>query len=144
VPCLLGERRSIPPFPFEAMWNSLMESPIMAHSGDGGPPQYEPMTVASEPSFQGGRLRLSKQSALNSWLPKQMVSPREKPSHGRRSQSTATASANDGTIGMSRGNVCCKSPFLAGELLVFSASTRIRWSRLRVLVLRWSCKLQST
>jgi hypothetical protein len=36
MPCLLGERRSILPPPFEAVWNSSVESPIMAHSGDGG------------------------------------------------------------------------------------------------------------
>jgi hypothetical protein len=45
VPCLLGEGRSILPSPSEAMWNSSVESSVMAHSGDGGPPWVEPMTM---------------------------------------------------------------------------------------------------
>jgi hypothetical protein len=32
------------------MWNSLVVSPIMARSGDGGPLRVEPMKAASEPS----------------------------------------------------------------------------------------------
>jgi hypothetical protein len=42
---LLGEGRSILPSPSEAMLNSSAESPIMAHSGDSGPPWAEPMMM---------------------------------------------------------------------------------------------------
>jgi hypothetical protein len=38
----------------EAVWNSLAESPIMARSGDDGPPWAEPMTMAFDPSPMGG------------------------------------------------------------------------------------------
>jgi hypothetical protein len=40
--CLLGEGRSILPSPFEAVWNYSVESPVMARSGDGGPPLLSP------------------------------------------------------------------------------------------------------
>jgi hypothetical protein len=33
VPFFLGEGRLILPSPSEAMWNSSMESPVMAHGG---------------------------------------------------------------------------------------------------------------
>jgi hypothetical protein len=62
---LLGEGRSIFHSPSEAVWNCLMESPIMAHSRDGGPLRSEPMTMASGPSPMGERLRPSKWSAMN-------------------------------------------------------------------------------
>jgi hypothetical protein len=57
VPCLLGEGRSILPSPFEVVWNSSAESPVMAHSGDGGLPWAEPMMMASEQCPMGERLR---------------------------------------------------------------------------------------
>jgi hypothetical protein len=66
--CLLGEGRLETPSPSEAVWNSSVESSIMAHSGDGGPLQVEPMKVASEPSPLGARFRLLKHSAMNSRL----------------------------------------------------------------------------
>jgi hypothetical protein len=50
TPHLLGEGRLEPPSSPEAMRNSSVESPIMAHSGDGGPLHVEPMKAASEPS----------------------------------------------------------------------------------------------
>jgi hypothetical protein len=56
------------------------------------------MMVAPEPSPMGERLRPLKRSAMNSRLPKRMVSPREKTSHDRCSPSAATASADEGTI----------------------------------------------
>jgi hypothetical protein len=40
-----------PSSPLEAVWNSSMESPIMAHSGDGGSLLVEPMKVAAELLF---------------------------------------------------------------------------------------------
>jgi hypothetical protein len=55
--CLQGEGRSILPSPSEVVWNSSMESPVMAHSGDGVPPWVEPITVALETSPMGERLR---------------------------------------------------------------------------------------
>jgi hypothetical protein len=97
--CLLGEGRSILPSLFEAMWNSSVESPVMAHSRDGGLPWAKPMTMASEPSPMGERLRAPKWSTMNFRFPKRVVSPREKPPHDRHSPSAVTASADDGTIG---------------------------------------------
>jgi hypothetical protein len=70
----------------------------MAHSGDGVPPWVEPIMAASEASSMGERLRLPKRSMMNSRLPKQMVSPKEKTSLNRRSPSAATMSADEGTI----------------------------------------------
>jgi hypothetical protein len=70
VPLLLGEGRSILPSPSEAVWNSSVESPIMAHNGDDGPPRAEPMTMASKPSPMGEMLKPRKQSTMNSRLPK--------------------------------------------------------------------------
>jgi hypothetical protein len=68
--CLQGKGRLILPSPFEAMWNSLTESSVMDHSGNGVPLRVEPMTAAPEPSLMGERLRPPKRSALNSRLPK--------------------------------------------------------------------------
>jgi hypothetical protein len=67
---LIGEGTSILPSLFEVMWNFSVESPVMAHSGDGGLPCVEPMTAASEPSPIGERLRPLKWSASNLRLPK--------------------------------------------------------------------------
>jgi hypothetical protein len=55
-----------------------------------------------------------------------MVSPREKTLHDKRSPSAATVSADEGTIGMSRGKARYKSPFLVRQLSVFFASTSYR------------------
>jgi hypothetical protein len=126
VPRLLGEGRSILPSLSEAVWNSSRESPVMAHSRDGGPPWAEPMAMASKPSPVGERLKPPKRSAMNLRLPKRMVSLREKPPHDRHSPSAVTASANDGTIRTSRGKPHCKSPFLVCQLLVFFAPARYR------------------
>jgi hypothetical protein len=54
---LQQEGRSILPSLSEVVWNSSTESPIMAHSGDGGPPREEPMMMASEPCPMGEWLR---------------------------------------------------------------------------------------
>jgi hypothetical protein len=145
-PCDIPSRRGEvdPPSLSEAMWNSSVESPIMARNGDGGPLRVEPMMAVSESSLLGERLIPLKQSMMNSRLPKQMISPREKPLYDRRSPSEVTVSADDETIGTSREKVHCKSPYLACELSVFSTLTRTGWSRLRVPVLWSSCKLQST
>jgi hypothetical protein len=128
---LLGEGRSILPSSSEVVWSSSADTPVMARSGNGGSPWPEPMTMASEPSPMGER------------LPKRMVSLREKPQHNKSSPSTTMVSVDDGTIRTSRGKARCKSPYLARELSVFFASTRTRWSRSCVRVLRWSCELQS-
>jgi hypothetical protein len=69
VPLLLGEGRSILPSSSEAVRNSSVESPIMAHNGDDGPPRAEPMTMASKSSPMGERLKLRKRSMMNSRLP---------------------------------------------------------------------------
>jgi hypothetical protein len=96
--CLQGGRRSVPFSPSEAVWNLSVESPIMARGGDGGPLQVDPMMAASEPSLLGERLRPLKQLVMNSRLPKQMVSPREKPPHDRCSPLVVMANVDDGTI----------------------------------------------
>jgi hypothetical protein len=126
VPCLLGERRSIHPSPFEATGNSSMESPIMVHGGDDGPPRVESTTMVPETSPEGERLMPPKRSMMNSRLQKQMVSPREKPPHDRHSPSAATPRADDETIGTSRGKACCKCPYLACQLSVFFPPVRYR------------------
>jgi hypothetical protein len=144
APCLMREGRSYPPSPSDVVWNSSVESHIMARSGDGGPLWVAPMTVASEPSLPRERHRPPKKSAMNSRLPKQMVSPRENPPHVKRSPSTVTVIPDEGTIRTYREKPLCKSPFLAYQLSVFSTLARTWWSRSRVPNLRWSCEIQST
>jgi hypothetical protein len=95
--CLLGERRSSPPSLSEAMWNFLVESPVMAYSGDDGPPWVEPMVVTLELLLQGERLRPLKQSTMNSRIPKRMVLLREKPSCEKHSLSAAIVIADERT-----------------------------------------------
>jgi hypothetical protein len=51
---------------------------------------------------------------------------REKTSHDKHSLSAATTSADEGTIGSSRGKTRCKLPFLVHQLSVFFASARYR------------------
>jgi hypothetical protein len=57
--------------------------------------QVEPMKVAPESFLLGERLKPSKQSVMNSWFPKQMVSLREKPLHIRCSPLVERASADE-------------------------------------------------
>jgi hypothetical protein len=92
-----------------------------------GPLQVEPMAAASKPSLRGEWLRPSKESAINSRLPKRMVLPREKSPCDGHSQSAATASADEGTIETSRGKACYKSPFLERQLSMFFVSVIIGW-----------------
>jgi hypothetical protein len=125
VPCLRGEGMLILPSPFEAMWNSLMESLVMAHSGDGVPPRDEPIMTAPEPFLMGERLRLPKWSVMNSRFPKQIISSRVKTSHDRRSPSMATMSADEGTIRTSSGKARYKSPFLTRQLSVCFCTSKI-------------------
>jgi hypothetical protein len=54
MPHLLGEGWSILPSPSEAM------SPIMARSGDGGPPRAKPLMMVSEMSPMGGEAQTAK------------------------------------------------------------------------------------
>jgi hypothetical protein len=124
MPRLQGEMRSILPSPFRAAGNPSAVSPVIAHYGDDDPLRAEHMTTAFEPPPMGERIRPPKRSAMNSRLPKQMVSPREKPSHNKHSPPMATMSTNDGTIRTSRGKECCKSPNLAHKLSVFFALAR--------------------
>jgi hypothetical protein len=67
--CLLGEGTLSPPSLSEAVCNSLVESLVIAYSGDSGLLRVEPMVAASELSLRGERLRPPKQSAMNSSLP---------------------------------------------------------------------------
>jgi hypothetical protein len=82
VSCLLREGRSEPPYSLEVVWNSSVESSIMAHSGDVGSLWVEHMKAAPK-------------SAMNSRLSKQMVSPREKPPHMGRSLLAEMMSMDD-------------------------------------------------
>jgi hypothetical protein len=126
VLCLRGEGRSILPSLSEVVWNSSMESYVIACNGDNVPPRVEPMTAAPEPSATGEMLRPLKRYVMNSSLPKKVVSPREKTSHDRHSPSTMTVSTDEGTIETSRGKAHCKSPYLAHQLLVFFTPIRYR------------------
>jgi hypothetical protein len=86
----------------------------------------EPMKAVPESFLLGEKLRPPKQSVMNSRLPKRMVSLNEKPPHVKCSSSVETASADELTIGTSRGKPHCKSPFLARQLSVFSAPAKYR------------------
>jgi hypothetical protein len=141
---LLGEGRPKLPSPLDVMRNYSIESSIMAHHGDGVPLRVELMKVAPASPLLGERLRSPKYSAINSKFPKRTVSPMKNPPHIRRSPSAATVIIADGIIRTSIGKARYKSPFLACQLSVFSAPARTGWSRSRVLILRWSCELQST
>jgi hypothetical protein len=61
----------------------------------------------------GERLRLPKWSVMNLRFLKRMLSSREKTLLDRRSLLVVMASANDGTMGTSRGKARYKYPFLA-------------------------------
>jgi hypothetical protein len=64
-------------------------------SWDGGPLSVVAMKAAPESFLLEERLRLLKQSATNSWVPKRMVSLREKPPHVKHSPSMETASTDE-------------------------------------------------
>jgi hypothetical protein len=70
MPRFLGEGRSGPPSPLDVVWNSSVESSIMAHCKDGDPLLVEPMKAAPELFLLGERLRLPKLWAMNSKLPR--------------------------------------------------------------------------
>jgi hypothetical protein len=124
VSCLLKEGRSILPSPFEDVGKSLTEFPVVVHGEDGGSLWVKPMTIVSETSPEGERLRPLKWSAMNLRLPKRMVSPRKQPPHDKHSLLVATTSGDDGTIKTFRGKAHCKSSFLVCQLLVFFAPVR--------------------
>jgi hypothetical protein len=52
--CLLGEEWADPPSPLEAVWNSSVESSIIAHRGDGGPLWVESRKAVPESLLLGG------------------------------------------------------------------------------------------
>jgi hypothetical protein len=62
---------------------------------DGDPLQVIPMKIASESPPPGERLRQPKKSAMNSRLPKQTISPREKSPYIRRSLIVETMSMDE-------------------------------------------------
>jgi hypothetical protein len=82
------------PSPLVALKNSSVES-IMARNGVGGSLRGEPMKAVLESFLLGERLRLPKQSAMNSMLPKRTVSLTVKPPHVKRSLSVETASGDE-------------------------------------------------
>jgi hypothetical protein len=116
MPCLLGEG------PLKTMWNSSVESFVMARNGDSGSQRVEPMKAAFESFLLGERHMPLKKSAMNSRLLKWTVSLREKPPHVKRTPSPVTVSADEEIIRTSKGKACCKSPSWC-QLLVFSAPT---------------------
>jgi hypothetical protein len=68
---------------------------ILYHgSMDNGPLRVKPMKVVLESFLLEERLRPLKQSVMNSRLPKQMVSLREKPPHIKPSPSEDTTSTD--------------------------------------------------
>jgi hypothetical protein len=103
-----------------------MGSPIMVRDGSSGSPRDVSVMMAAEPSLRGKRLRLPNQLVMNSTPPKWMISPGEKTSLGERLPPMAAMNADDGTIGMARGEARCKSPFLACQLSVCFALARYR------------------
>jgi hypothetical protein len=62
MPCLLGEGT------LKTMWNSSVESFVMARNGDSGSQRVEPMKAASESFLLGERHMPLKKSAMNSRL----------------------------------------------------------------------------
>jgi hypothetical protein len=94
VLCLREVGRPELPSSLEVVWNSSVECSIMARS-DGDPLRVVPMKTAHESLPLGERLKLMKQSAMNSWLPKKMISAREKPPHVRHSPSVVTPSVDE-------------------------------------------------
>jgi hypothetical protein len=82
----------------ETVWNSLVESSIMAYNGDSSPPWVEPRRAASESLSLGERLRPPKQLAMKSRLPKQMVSSLEKQPYVNCLLLVKTASTDEETI----------------------------------------------
>jgi hypothetical protein len=56
APSLLGEGRPEPPPPLEAVWNSSVESSIMARHGDGGLLRVETMKAMPQSLLLGERL----------------------------------------------------------------------------------------
>jgi hypothetical protein len=126
-PCCLPEKgRSVLTSPLGAMGNPSLGSPIMVHCRSSGPPWVGPMMTAPEPSPRGERLRPSNWSLMKSRFPKQMVSPREKPSRDKCLPPAAVTNTDDGTIRTSRGKARCKSPFQACQWPVFFAPVRYR------------------
>jgi hypothetical protein len=76
--CLWKMGRLELPSLLETVKNLSVESSRMVRS-DGDKLQAIPTKMAPEPLPMGERLRLPKQLAMNSRLPKRMVSPWEKP-----------------------------------------------------------------
>jgi hypothetical protein len=92
--------------------------------------------MALESSSWGERLRRPRRSTVNSRLPKQMVLPRARQTSVGLMPMETKESFGDVTIRTSRGKARYKSPFLACQLSVFFAPTRIGWSRSIIPVLR--------
>jgi hypothetical protein len=127
----------------EAMPPSSEES-SSAVCNNGDPLCTIPTKMALESHSSRDRLRRPKRSVVNFGLPKQMVSPRERLTLVKMFPLAMEESFSEVTIRTSRGKACCKSPFLACQLSVFSTLARTGWSRSCVPVPRWSCELQST
>jgi hypothetical protein len=76
-----------------------MGPPIMVCYRSGGSPRVGPVMMAPEPPPRGEGLRLLNQFAMNSRLPKRMVSPKEKCLDGECSPPVAATNADDRSIG---------------------------------------------
>jgi hypothetical protein len=91
---------------------------------DGDPLCTIPTKMVPESPSTGERLRRPRRSAVNSRLPKQMVSPGARPMSDRLLPLAMKESLGEITIGTSRGKAYYKSPYLARQLSVFLPSTR--------------------
>jgi hypothetical protein len=116
---------------------SSLEDSSRAMCRDGDPLCTIPMNMALESHSWGERLRRPR-------LPKRMVLHGSRQTPVRFLPLAMNESFSEGTIRMSRGKPCYKSPFLPCQLSVFFASARTGWSRSHGPILRWSCELQST
>jgi hypothetical protein len=93
---------------------------------DGDPMWTIPTNMAHESHSLGERLRRPRRSVVNSRLSKWMVLPRDRLTPVGLLPLATNESFGEGTIGTSRENTCCKSPFSTRQLSVFFAPARYR------------------
>jgi hypothetical protein len=91
----------------------------------------------------GERLGPPKQSAMNSRIPKRTILLSKNPPHVMHSPSTVMANSDEWTIRISRGKHVASPPSWHPNCQCFLHHQIIGWSRLCVLVLRWSHEQQA-
>jgi hypothetical protein len=121
---------------------SLGDSSRMVCS-DGDPLWAMPLTAALESFPSGGGFKLSERLVMNSGASKWVAYILRELGAKKRWVSPVATVGTIRTIETSRANARCKSPFLVCQLSVFSTPARIERSRSHILVLRWSCELES-